>query len=105
MYDPQPTFRAIADPTRRAILGMLAERELTIGEVANGFDMSRPAIAKHLGILKEGGLVSVTEHGRERIHKLEPAALAPVMSWVEHFSHFWDDKLGKLKAAVENDED
>lgn len=105
MHDPQPTFRAIADPTRRAILGMLAERELTIGEVARGFDMSRPAIAKHLGILKEGGLVSVRQEGRERIHSLEAQALHPVMSWVEHFSHFWDDKLNKLKLAVEQDEE
>lgn len=105
MYDPQPTFRAIADPTRRAIIGMLADKEMTIGEVANGFEMSRPAIAKHLGILKEGGLVSVTEQGRERIHKLEANALKPVNEWVEHFSHFWDDKLSKLKAAVETNEE
>lgn len=105
MNDPQPTFRAIADPTRRAIIGMLAERELTIGEVANGFDISRPAIAKHLGILKEGGLVSVRQEGRERIHTLDAQALQPVMSWVEHFSHYWDDKLANLKAAIEQDEE
>ena len=103
MYDPQPTFRAIADPTRRAIIGMLADRDMTIGEVANGFDMSRPAVAKHLGILKEGGLVTVRQEGRERIHALEAQALQPVLTWVERFSHYWDDKLAKLKTAVEED--
>ncbi len=104
MYDPQPTFRAIADPTRRAILGMLADREMTVGEIANGFEMSRPAVAKHLGILKEGNLVTVRENGRERFHKLEPKALLPVEEWLEHFNHFWDVKLDMLKTAIESDE-
>jgi len=101
MYDPQPAFRAIADPTRRAIMGMLASSEMTIGEVADRFEMTRPAIAKHLGILRDGGLVSMRENGRERVHSLEPMALKPVEDWLEHFSHFWDEKLGSLKTAIE----
>jgi len=102
MQNSQLIFRAIADPTRRAIIGMLANGEMTIGDVANRFEVSRPAIAKHLGILRDGGLVSVRESGRERVHKLEPMALKPVEDWLDHFSHFWDEKLGKLKAAIEN---
>ena len=104
MLDAQSTFKAIADPTRRAIIGMLADKEMTIGEVTGQFNMSRPAIAKHLGILRDGGLVSVRESGRERFIKFEPKALKDVEEWIEHFSHFWDDKLSKLKAAVEKNE-
>jgi len=104
MYDPQPVFRAISDPTRRAIIGILADGEMTIGEVANRFEMTRPGIAKHLGILREGNLVSVRENGRERVHKLEPMALKSVEDWLGHFSQFWDDKLGNLKAAIEKSE-
>jgi len=104
MDNSQATFRAIADPTRRAIIGMLANGEMTIGDVANRFEMTRPAIAKHLGILKSGGLTSVRASGRERFHKLQPEALKPVEEWIEHFSHFWDDKLGKLKTAIEKNE-
>jgi len=101
MYDPQPTFRAIADPTRRAIVSMLARSDMTIGEVADRFDMTRPAIAKHLGVLREGGLISVRVNGRERVHSLEPMALKPLENWIGHFSHFWDEKLGDLKTAIE----
>jgi len=98
VYDQQATFRAIADPTRRAIIGMLAGGEMTIGDVASRFEMSRPAIAKHLGVLQAGGLVSVRASGRERFHKLEPKALRSVEKWIETFSHFWDEKLAKLFA-------
>lgn len=105
MHTSQSTFRAIADPTRRAIISILANEEMTIGDVTERFEMSRPAIAKHLGILKEGGLVSVRENGRERLHKLEPLALKPVEEWIDHFSHFWDEKLLKLKSVIETDEE
>ncbi|PCI59236.1 MAG: transcriptional regulator [Kordiimonadales bacterium] len=104
MQDIQPTFRAIADPTRRAIIGMLADKEMTVGDVASHFDMTRPAVAKHLGILREGGLVTVRAEGRERVHTLDPHALRPVEQWIEHFSHFWDTKLSALKTAIEKDE-
>lgn len=105
MHNSQSTFRAISDPTRRAIISILANEEMTIGDVTERFEMSRPAIAKHLGILKEGGLVTVRENGRERLHKLEPLALKPVEEWIDHFSHFWDEKLLKLKSSIETDEE
>ena len=100
--DPnQPVFRALADPTRRAILSMLANGDRPIGDIAARFDMTRPAIAKHLAILKEGDLISVEAVGRERINRLNPRALKTAQDWLNHFDHFWDEKLSRLKKAVE----
>ncbi len=98
---PQPVFRALADPTRREIISMLADRALPIAEIASQFDMTRPAVAKHLAILREGGLISVEERGRERINKLNPRALKTAADWINHFDRFWDDRLEKLKSLVE----
>ncbi len=97
----QPVFRALADPTRRAILSMLATGDRPIGDIAAKFEMTRPAVAKHLAILKEGDLITVEAIGRERINKLNPAALKTAQEWLNHFDHFWDEKLSKLKQAVE----
>lgn len=97
----QPVFRALADPTRRAIIAMLAEGERPIGDIAEKFEMTRPAVAKHLAILKEGGVIRVEKKGRERINRLDPAALKSAADWLNYFDRFWDDKLAKLKKAVE----
>lgn len=99
--DAQPVFRALADPTRRAIIGMLAKGARPIGDIAAEFDMTRPAVAKHLAILKEGGVISVEQKGRERINTLNPRALRTAADWLNHFDSFWDDRFAKLKAAVE----
>ena len=99
--DAQPVFRALADPTRRAIISMLAERPLTIGEVVSRFDVTRPAIAKHLRILEEGDVIRVTPKGRERINALNPGALKRAADWLALFDRFWDDRLARLKAEVE----
>lgn len=100
----QPAFRALADPTRRAILQMLAERPRSIGEIVDAFEMTRPAVAKHLRILKEGALVIVEEKGRERINHLDPASLKAAADWFHQFDRFWDDRLARLKSAVEKGE-
>lgn len=97
----QPVFRALADPTRRAIIAMLAERERSIGDIAADFDMTRPAVAKHLAILKEGGVVQVEQKGRERINRLNPAALKSAADWLNYFDRFWDERLADLKKVVE----
>lgn len=99
--DVQPVFRALADPTRRAIIAMLAEGERPIAEIAGAFDMTRPAIAKHLAVLREGNLVAVERRGRERINRLNPRALRTAADWLNHFDVFWDDRLAALKDAVE----
>lgn len=99
----QGAFRALADPTRRTILMHLSSQDMTIGEVANHFDITRAAVKKHLIILEEGALISVHIVGRERINRLEPLGLKSVADWVNHFSSFWDGRLAALQKAVEND--
>lgn len=99
----QNVFRALADPTRRDILRMLGRDAMTIGQVAGQFDMTRAAIKKHLTVLSDGGLITVEARGRERINKLNPAGLAPVLSWLEYFDRFWDDRLAALKTTIEKD--
>jgi len=99
----QATFKALADPTRRAIIGMLADQAMSVNDIAQNFDMSRPAIAKHLGILKDGDIISVKVQGRERINSLRPQTLKTVADWVAQYSRFWDGKLENLKSAIEAD--
>lgn len=102
-FDLQPTFRALADPTRRDILMMLAGKDLTIAEVAQNFDMTRAAVKKHLTILEDGDLITVTKKGREAFNRLNPDAIRPAVDWLGYFETFWDTKLSGLKAAVESD--
>jgi len=97
----QTVFRALADPTRREIISMLAAGPRPIAEIAAEFDMTRPAVAKHLAILKEGGVIAVQQQGRERINRLNPDALKSAADWLNHFDRFWDEKLAKLKEVVE----
>ena len=99
----QGAFRALADPTRRQILMHLGERDLTIGEVSERFDMTRAAVKKHLTILEEGQLISVRAVGRERFNRLEPKGLKSANEWLTYFDQFWDDKLANLAQAI-NDE-
>lgn len=99
----QPTFRALADPTRREILLMLRDRDLTIAEVAENFDMTRAAVKKHLTVLSDGGLITVRTSGRERINRLNPKGIEPVIDWLKYFDRFWDDRLSDLKTAIEKD--
>lgn len=99
----QPAFRALSDPTRRTILKHLAGNDMTIAQVADNFDMTRAAVKKHLTILTDGGLVTVTARGREKINSLNPDGFKPVLSWLEFFDQFWDDRLADLKTAIEKD--
>lgn len=97
----QPVFRALADPTRRAIIAMLAEGERPVSDIAEEFEMTRPAVAKHLAILKEGDIIHVEKRGRERINRLNPAALKSAADWLNYFDRFWDEKLDQLKKVIE----
>lgn len=90
------TFAALADPTRRAILARLATGEASVTELAKPFNMSLPAVSKHLKVLERAGLVA---HGREaqwRPRRLEPNALKEVADWVEHYRQFWEQRLDRL---------
>ena len=101
-HDPiQSVFRALADPTRREIIEMLMDGPRPISQIAERFEMSRPAVAKHLAVLKDGDLIHVRVQGRERINALNPEPLKSVADWIGHFDRFWDDRLAKLKQAVE----
>jgi len=102
-YDPQAAFRALADPTRREILVMLRQKDLTIAQVADNFDMTRAAVKKHLTVLSDGGLITVQSSGRERINTFNPNGMSPVLDWLTFFDEFWDDRLSALKNAIEKD--
>lgn len=99
----QPAFRALSDPTRRAILLQLREADLTISEVVDQFELTRTAVRKHITILEEGDLITVTPRGRERITRLKPQGVKPIADWFNYFDQFWDNALGSLKNAVETD--
>ncbi|NIZ63320.1 transcriptional regulator [Sedimentitalea sp. CY04] len=99
----QLTFRALADPTRRDILQMLTTRDMTIAEVSDQFDITRPAVKKHLTILAEGNLIQVRTQGRERLNSFNPTGMAPVLDWLSFFDSFWDDRLGALKTLIEKE--
>ena len=86
-------------------MSMLASKELSIGAVAEHFEMTRPAVAKHLKILREAGLIRTHQQGRETFNHLDPTALQAVANWLAIYSEFWDEKLHALKAAIEEDND
>jgi DNA-binding transcriptional ArsR family regulator len=93
-------FQAIADPTRRAILGLLTLQSLTLNAVANNFNISRPAISKHVKILEECGLIEIKQQGRERYCEAKLEKLSEVSTWVEQYKHFWEAKLDTLEAYL-----
>ncbi|WP_306737286.1 ArsR/SmtB family transcription factor [Marimonas arenosa] len=101
---PQPAFRALSDPTRRSILRLLSEREMSVAEVSQRFDMTRAAVRKHLTILEEGALIRVRRQGRETLNALRPEGLEPVHDWLSFFDRFWDARLDELKTAIETGE-
>lgn len=90
-------FQAIADPTRRAIIALLATAPLNLNAVADNFEISRPAISKHIKILTECGLVTIRQDGRERYCLPNLEKLNEVHAWVEKYSKFWDSKLDALE--------
>ena len=100
----QPSFKALADPTRREILRQLADSDMTIAQVSDNFEMTRAAVKKHLTVLNDGGLITVRTRGRERVNALNPEGFAPVRDWLSFFEKFWDDRLSDLKTAIEKDQ-
>jgi len=89
-------FQAIADPNRRAILSLLATQRLTLNGVAEKFRISRPAISRHIKILRECGLVVVYQHGRERYCEVKLEGLKEVSDWVEKSRQLWEGRLDRL---------
>src|SRR6187549_4177110 len=94
-------FQAIADPTRRSILGLLALQALTLNAVAENYKISRPAISKHIKILHECGLVEIKNIGRERYVEAKLETLNEVSKWVEQYKQFWEHKLDALEIYLD----
>ena len=94
-------FQAIADPTRREIISMIAHETLNLNAVADKFDISRPAISKHIKILTECGLIVIKKQGRERHCEANFRKLNEVSEWVEQYRKFWTQKLDALENYLE----
>jgi DNA-binding transcriptional ArsR family regulator len=97
-------FRAISDPTRRKILGLLRDRKCSVGELARNFRTSRPAISKHLRLLRSVGLVVTRNKGTARICQLNAAPLRAVDNWLRDYHELWGESLRSLKRYVEEDQ-
>jgi DNA-binding transcriptional ArsR family regulator len=94
------TFAALADPTRRAILARLASGEAAVNELAEPFDMSQPAVSKHLKVLERAGLISQGLDAQRRPRKLEARPLAEANEWLERYREFWEASFGRLDALL-----
>ena len=99
-YDLDTTFAALADPTRRAILARLATGEATVNELAEPFDMSQPAISKHLKVLERAGLITRGREAQRRPRKLEPGPLADATDWIERYRKIWQANYQRLDALL-----
>ena len=99
----EATFQALADPTRRAVLDLLRRGSQPAGQIASAFPVSRPAISKHLRLLRRAHLVREHREGRNRVYQLNPEPLRAVGPWLEQYRVFWTANLNSLKAFVETE--
>jgi DNA-binding transcriptional ArsR family regulator len=97
----EAALKAIAAPHRRQILSLVRDEELSAGEIAGHFDVTRPAVSQHLGVLKEAGLVDERRNGTKRLYRARPEGLQPVREFLEQF---WDERLDALKREAEIEE-
>jgi DNA-binding transcriptional ArsR family regulator len=95
-------FQVVADPSRRQILRLLLKDSLTINTLAEHFDMSRPAVSKHIKILHEAGFISIQDIGRERHCMLKQEGFEKLQEWINYFDKFWLSRLEKLKSLLDN---
>jgi DNA-binding transcriptional ArsR family regulator len=94
-------FAALADPTRRAILARLGERTASVGELAEPFALSQPAISKHLKVLEDAGLIATDRIGQSRPRRLRPQGLAPAVAFVEDMACYWPDRFDRLQQFLD----
>jgi DNA-binding transcriptional ArsR family regulator len=99
--DERDVFQALADPTRRAILTLLRQGSQPVNGIASDFPISRPAISRHLRILREADLVTEIRVGRNRLYELNAGPLREVDDWLAHYRHMWQHQLRNLKRYVE----
>jgi DNA-binding transcriptional ArsR family regulator len=95
-------FNAIAEPRRRQIIDALAgDRARAVGDLVRSLRISQPAVSKHLGVLRQVGIVTVSKQGRQRLYRLNARELKPVLDWVKHFERLWSHQLGQIKERAE----
>ena len=97
-------FEALADPTRRRIVELLACRDRSAGEVARNFRVSQPAVSRHLRVLREAGIVDVRGEAQRRIYSLEPGALSKAEEWLARHRRFWESRLDRLEEQLRREE-
>ncbi|UXX78674.1 metalloregulator ArsR/SmtB family transcription factor [Reichenbachiella carrageenanivorans] len=96
------TFQVIADPSRRQILMLLTKNSYNINSLSDNFEMSRPAVSKHIKILQKAGFISIQEIGRERHCILNQEGFNELKVWINHFDEFWNSKLKNLETVLKN---
>ncbi len=97
-------FDALADPTRRRVLELLADGERSAGEIASLFPVSRPAVSRHLRVLREAGLVHARRDAQRRVYELDPGPLAELETWLATYRRFWSERLDRLEQHLETKE-
>ena len=93
-------FRALADPTRRAVFERLASGEMSVGEIKDGFSISQPAVSQHLAALRKAGLVTERRDGRNVFYRIEPEGLSPLDGWIDRYRAFWPERMERLKDVL-----
>jgi DNA-binding transcriptional ArsR family regulator len=97
----EAALKALAEPNRRRILELVASRELSAGEIAAEFEVTRPAVSQHLGVLRDAGLIVDRREGTRRLYRARPEGLKPLLAFLERF---WDERLERLRLAAELEE-
>ena len=99
---PDDLFKALSDPTRRAIYEhLLSDGEQTVRALTDRAGVSQPAVSKHLGVLKQAELVRDRPEGRQTYYRADPEGLAPLIDWIKHYAAFWRDRLDRLEQLLE----
>jgi DNA-binding transcriptional ArsR family regulator len=97
------TFNAIAEPRRRDILDYLAARERSVGEIVIALNLPQPSVSKHLGVLRNVGLVDVRRDGRQALYRTNAEAIRPLHEWAGQFQQYWQGQLGRIKRRAERE--
>ena len=100
METRRDVFQAIADPTRRQIINLIAQQSMNLNAIADNFEITRPAISNHIRILHECGIISISQVGRERYCKIQPENLKEVSDWIGQFQQLWEMKLDSFEAYL-----
>ena len=101
MHTQDAIFRALADPSRRAIFERLTLGEAAVKDQTARVEISQPAVSQHLAALREAGLVRARRDGRQVFYKVEPRGLSPLVDWISQYQAFWKDRLGRLEQLLE----